>query len=148
MRTRRSFLRAVASLPPLFFLSRSGLAQNAWPTRYISAVNGFLPGSGADTLARFYARKLQDGLGSTVVVVNKAGAFGNIATEFVARAKPDRYNLLITPGFLTLAAVPSLFKTLAFHQIRNFEHLTTLSKVGLVLSVAVSNSLPLGAERT
>src|SRR5258707_10497895 len=114
MRTRRSFLRAVASLPPLLFVSRSGLAQNAWPARYISAVNGFLPGSGAYTLARFYARKLQDGLGSTVVVVNKARAFGNIPTEFGARAKPAGYTTLISPGFSTLAAAPSLFKTLAF----------------------------------
>src|SRR5258708_22294580 len=99
MRTRRSFLRAVASLPPLFLLSRSGLAQNAWPSRYISAVNGFLPGSGADTLARFYARKLQDDLGSTVVVVNKAGALGNQSTAFVEWAQDRRYTNPDTPGF-------------------------------------------------
>ena len=148
MRTRRSFLRAVASLPPLFFVSRSGLAQNAWPTRYISAVNGFLPGSGADTLARFYARKLQDDLGSTVVVVNKAGAFGNIATEFVARAKPDGYTILITPGFSTLAAAPSLFKTLSFDPVSDFEHVTTLSKVAFVLVVAGSSPFQSVSELT
>src|SRR5258707_117041 len=136
MRTRRSFLLAAASLPPLFLLSRSGLSENAWPTPYISAVNGFLPGSGADTLARFYARKLQDDLGSTVVVMNKSGAFGNIASEFVARAKPGGYTILITPGFSTLAAAPSLFKTLPFDPVSDFEHVTTLSKVAFVLVVA------------
>jgi tripartite-type tricarboxylate transporter receptor subunit TctC len=54
-------------------------AEENWPTREIRAICMFPPGTGADIYVRFFARKLQDATGKTVLVENKVGAFGNIA---------------------------------------------------------------------
>src|SRR5687768_12952309 len=87
----------------------TALGQTAeWPNKEIHAICGFPPGTGADVFVRFYARKLQDAVGKTVLVENKTGAFGSIATEYVARSKPDGYTIFIAPGSSFLAAAPSL----------------------------------------
>jgi tripartite-type tricarboxylate transporter receptor subunit TctC len=59
----------------------------------------FPPGSGADIKIRFYANKLAEKLDATVVVDNKAGALGYIATEYVAHAKPDGLTIYIAGQF-------------------------------------------------
>ena len=66
--------------------------------RYITAICMFAPGSGADIFVRFYAKKLQDVAGQTVVVENKPGMQGNMATEYVAKSKPDGYTIFIAPA--------------------------------------------------
>ena len=81
-----------------------GLAQGVlqpaqaqdFPTRPIALVVPYGPGSGVDILAREIAQKLTGIVGVPVVVENKAGATGNIGTEFVAQAKPDGYTLLLS----------------------------------------------------
>ena len=86
MVSRRTFLQSVgiaAVATP--YIGVSSRAQDLWPAREIHAICGTPPGSGADTIVRFYARKLQELCGKTVIVENKPGAFGNIATEYVAR---------------------------------------------------------------
>ena len=55
------------------------VAAQEWPKKTLTVVVGFAPGGAADTAARLVARKLQDNLGQTVVVDNRAGAGGNIA---------------------------------------------------------------------
>jgi tripartite-type tricarboxylate transporter receptor subunit TctC len=104
--------------------------------RYITAVCMFAPGSGADIFVRFYARKLQELAGQTVVVENKAGMAGNIATEFVARSKPDGYTILIAPASSILVAGPFLYKKLNYDPIKDFASVTTLAKLPFVLVVA------------
>ena len=59
-----------------------------YPNKPIHTICMFPPGSGADIIVRFFAKKLSDVSGKTVVVENKAGAFGNIASEAVARSSP------------------------------------------------------------
>ena len=81
----------------------SPAAAQDYPSKPIYTVCPFGPGTGADILVRFFAAKLSDVIGKTVVVDNKVGAQGNIATETVARAKPDGYTIAITPGSSTLA---------------------------------------------
>jgi tripartite-type tricarboxylate transporter receptor subunit TctC len=103
---------------------------------YITAVCMFAPGSGADIFVRFYARKLQELAGQTVVVENKAGMAGNIATEFVARSKPDGYTILIAPASSILVAGPFLYKKLNYDPIKDFASVTTLAKLPFVLVVA------------
>jgi len=71
----------------------SALAQ-PYPSQDIHYVVGYPPGSGADVLARFFAEKLRTLAGQTVVIDNKPGAQNAIATQYVARAKPDGYTLL------------------------------------------------------
>ena len=91
--TRRLFaaaaLATVASLP-----AAPALAQD-FPTKPIKFVVGYAAGGPTDVIARLVAQDLQAALGQTVVVENKAGANGNIATEDVARAPADGYTLIV-----------------------------------------------------
>jgi tripartite-type tricarboxylate transporter receptor subunit TctC len=82
----------------------SALAQGTFPSKPLTMVVGFAPGGGTDIVARIIARHLGEQLGQAVLVDNKTGAGGNIATDFVARAEPDGYTLLLgSMGSLTVA---------------------------------------------
>src|SRR5262245_43457276 len=63
----------------------------SWPSQDIHFVTGFPPGSGADVITRYFAEKTRVISGKNVIVENKPGAAGSIATEYVARSKPDGY---------------------------------------------------------
>jgi tripartite-type tricarboxylate transporter receptor subunit TctC len=67
----------------------------AWPTRPIRLLVAYAPGGGTDAIARTLAAQLQAELGQPVVVENKPGAGGNLATETAATARPDGYTLLM-----------------------------------------------------
>jgi len=137
MISRRDVLRSAAlASVAMPFVSRAGFADDAWPQREIHAICGFPPGSGADIFVRFYSKQLEDMAGRTVIVENKSGAFGNIASEYVAKSKPDGYTLFICPGSSFLAAAPSLFRKLSFDPINDFDHITTISKLPFVLAVS------------
>ena len=109
-------------------------SEENWPTREIRAICMFPPGTGADIYVRFFARKLQDATGKTVLVENKVGAFGNIANEYVARAKPDGYTIYIAPTNL-LAIAPHLYTKLSYDPLNDFETVTTLFKLPFILIV-------------
>ena len=81
---------AAAALP----LSRAQ-AQGSWPDRPITLVVAAPAGGGTDLIARLFAEHLSKDLGQQIVVDNKGGGNGNIATALVARAKPDGYTLLM-----------------------------------------------------
>jgi tripartite-type tricarboxylate transporter receptor subunit TctC len=66
-----------------------------YPSQDIRLVCAFPPGSGADVLVRYFADKLRPIVGRTVIVENKAGAGGNIATEYVAKARPDGHVIYV-----------------------------------------------------
>jgi tripartite-type tricarboxylate transporter receptor subunit TctC len=83
--------------------------SHAYPDKPIRLVVGFPPGGGADAAARLVAQGLQEKWGHPVVVDNRAGAGGNVATEIVAKSNADGYTLLVTsPG--PVAINPSLMK--------------------------------------
>ena len=91
----------------------------AYPDRPVTLIVGFPPGGGVDIVARQLAETLSDSLGQRVVVENRAGAAGNIAMEYVARAKPDGYTLLMgNLGMLT--ANPVLYPKLSFDASKDF----------------------------
>ena len=77
-------------------LATGQAAAQAFPSRPITIIVPYGPGSGNDVIARELAQKLTDLMGMSVVVENKAGATGNIATDYVAQAKPDGYTVLLT----------------------------------------------------
>jgi tripartite-type tricarboxylate transporter receptor subunit TctC len=149
MLSRRALLRsaAVASVA-MPYVSRSAFAQDAWPSKEIHSICGFPPGSGADVFVRFYGKKLEEKLGKTIITENKVGAFGNIATEYVAKSKPDGYTLFIAPGSSFLAASPSLFRKLAYDPVNDFEHVTTLSKLPFILVVSGDSPYKTAADLT
>jgi tripartite-type tricarboxylate transporter receptor subunit TctC len=76
-------------------LAGSAAAQAPYPSRPITMVVGFARGGGTDTASRIIAKKFGENLGQSVLVENKAGAGGNIATELVVKAAPDGYTILL-----------------------------------------------------
>src|SRR5690606_33025740 len=66
-----------------------------YPERPVRVIAGYAAGGGGDRLVRYYAAKLEEATGQKFVVQNRVGANGKIATDFVLRAKPDGYTLLI-----------------------------------------------------
>ena len=120
------FVPAQPSLP--------GHAQD-YPVKEITTVCPFAAGTGADITVRYFSAKLAEVLGKTVIVLNKPGATGNIASETVARAKPDGYTISITPASSTMAAAPYLYKKLPFDPVKDFTPVTTLASLPFVLVV-------------
>lgn len=108
-------------------------AQGAYPTRPIQLVHGFGAGGNADVVARLVAQKLQDGLKQPVVVEIKSGAGGAIATNFVAKAPPDGYNLVMLTGAHTVSA--ALRKNLPYDAVKDFAFISTVSSFPFVVAV-------------
>ena len=79
-------------------LSLSSASAQTYPSQDVHLICGYPAGSGADIIVRYYAEKLRPIFGRTVIVENKVGAAGNIATEYEARAKPDGHTLYLTGG--------------------------------------------------
>ena len=112
----------------------AGGAQAAYPDKPIRLVVGFPPGQATDIIARAAARKLQEMLGQSVIVDNKAGAAGIIGSEIVAKAPPDGYTLLVSSSG-PLAINPSLYSKLSYNPVKDFEPVTLLAVVPLFLAV-------------
>ncbi len=109
--TRRQFnigASALASAPMVSALSAPALAQ-AYPSQDIHLICAFPPGSGADIIVRYFSERMKQVTGRTTLVENKAGASGNIATEHIARAKPDGHTIMIHGG-TALSANMHLFR--------------------------------------
>jgi tripartite-type tricarboxylate transporter receptor subunit TctC len=116
------------------------LAANAvdaqdYPAREIRSICNFAPGSGADIIVRYYSEQLARLAGKPVVVENKPGAQGSIASAFVAKSAPDGYTIHITPASSTLAAAPHIFKRLPFDPIKDFASVTTINSLTFVVAV-------------
>ncbi len=97
----------------------AALAADPYPSRPIRMVVGFAPGGGTDLTARPVAQKLSELIGQQVIVDNRPGAGGNIATEQVARAIPDGYTLLMGT-IASLAISPGLYGNLRFDPETDF----------------------------
>jgi tripartite-type tricarboxylate transporter receptor subunit TctC len=109
-----------------------------YPTRPIHIVVGFTPGGGNDILARIVGQKLSEGLGQPVVIDNKPGAGAIVATEYVAKAAPDGYTLLVgASGAMTIN--PAVYAKLNYDSIRDFVPLSELGSFPLILIVNTSS---------
>src|SRR3954471_510332 len=123
-----------------FFLLQTAAAQD-YPAREIHALCNYAPGSGADVIVRFYSDSLSKLAGKPVVVENKVGANGLIATDALAKSRPGGYTLLITPAASTIAAAPYVFKNLPFDTEKDFQPVTTVATVAFVLLVDSSRPI-------
>ena len=129
---RSRLLRLLGALP----LAAIGGAVRAqtFPDRPIKVVNGFAAGGGTDLLLRVLLPRLGEILGQQMIIDYRAGAGGNLAMDFVAKAPPDGYTLLMgSPG---LATNRSLYKELSFDPLRDF---APISLIGTVQNVLVVN---------
>ena len=130
-------LRRIAVVAALAF-AQNAFAQG-YPNRPINMVVGFAPGGSTDTVARVIAKKLADNLGQNVLVDNKAGAGGVVATQQVARSAPDGYTILLgTIG--SLAVAPHLIAKLPYDPLRDLAPITMAVVFSNVL--VVHPSLP------
>ena len=139
MLTRRDAIKSIAGAGGFAALPSVAFAQEAWPARELHVICPFTTGSGADFISRFYARKLQEISGKSVIVENKVGAQGSIASEYVARSKPDGYTIYIIPGMNVFASAPYVFKKLPYDPINDFEHIGTLAVLPLLLVVSATS---------
>jgi tripartite-type tricarboxylate transporter receptor subunit TctC len=98
------------SLGGIFLAAFAASALAEYPAKSITTVVGFEPGGGTDTTARIVAPALGELLGQQVMVENRAGAGGNIAVDYVAKATPDGYTLVLA-NVGALAVNPHILKT-------------------------------------
>src|SRR6516225_5940066 len=92
------YVRRAATLCAAVLLALSPVRAQDYPAREIHSIVNFPPGTGMDIMNRWYGAKLNELIGKPVIVENKPGALGNIASEYVARSKPDGYTIMITPA--------------------------------------------------
>jgi len=132
---------AAFALAPAFgshTVSAQAPSSQAWPTRFIRLVVPFTPGGGIDGIGRILAARLSEMWGQQVVVENKPGAGGNIASEFVARAAPDGYTMYITAA--GLAVNRYLFGSVNYDPVADFAPVTLICLFPNLL--VVPNSSP------
>jgi tripartite-type tricarboxylate transporter receptor subunit TctC len=124
-------LRQLALAAALLALSAgSAFAQN-YPNRPIRVLVPFAAGGAVDTLARLIGQKMSEGLGQPVIIENRPGAGGNLASDVLAKSPPDGYTVLQTVNGLSIS--PSLYKTLPFNVEKDFIAVTQLVQSQLIL---------------
>jgi len=116
-------VRFLASMLTAALLASSALAQAPFPSRTVTMIVGFAPGGGTDIASRIIAKKLSENIGQSVVVENRAGAGGNIATELVARSQPDGYTLLLA-SVGSLSVAPHIVAKLPYDPVRDLAPVT------------------------
>jgi len=130
---KNRFSNSVCFLLAVVFFSVNVCAQVDFPQQPIKLILPFPTGSGTDGSARVLANSITSATGYTIIVENKVGANGFMAAEFVAKSKPDGYNLLLTSN--THIANKFLFKKLPYEPIQDFKSITLLKEAPLVLVV-------------
>ena len=112
----------------------AAFSQN-YPTKPVRIMVGYAPGGGVDTTARMVGQALGDLWGSTVVIENRPGAAGNVATEYTAKAPPDGYTLVLC-NIGSHSVTPARFaKKLTYDPIRDFAFSSMIGGVPNVFMV-------------
>ena len=111
---RRDFITAGALAACGASLAGGAWAQSGYPARPVRMVVPFPPGGPTDVMGRTAAKAMGERLGQQFVVENKAGAGGNIGTDFVAKAVPDGYTIGLA-AISSLAIAPHLYASLPFN---------------------------------
>jgi tripartite-type tricarboxylate transporter receptor subunit TctC len=119
----KALLNSVVLACGLSLVSGAAFAQ-AYPTRPVKLIVPFAPGGFTDVVARILGQKLSVSMGQQFVIENKAGAGSTIGTDFVAKAAPDGYTLVMVST--THVISPSIYKTMPYDPIKSF---TVISKL-------------------
>src|SRR5437899_7611520 len=140
---RKGKMKNVVALLVLAGGCAGALAQG-YPNKPIRLVVGFAPGGAADIISRAMSDPLTRALGQGIIVDNKPGAGSSLAAEFVARAAPDGYTLMIASQS-GMIVNPLINKSIAYDTQRDFAAITQVTSSPLV--VAVNPSLPVSSIR-
>src|SRR6202051_309526 len=134
---RRSDVRILtvllAWIIPLLATSSLALAES-YPRRYLTLIVPVPVGGAGALVGRIIAGGLSNALGESVIVDNRGGASGTIASLAVARAAPDGYTLLLSSS-TTHATAPAAFKALPYDPIKDFTHFGLIATAPAVLSI-------------
>jgi tripartite-type tricarboxylate transporter receptor subunit TctC len=132
--TRRNLNIALPALALGTLTSVRASRAQSYPSQDVHFICGFAAGSGADVIVRFYAEKLRPLMGRNIVVENKPGALGSLASETVARAKPDGYTIQIA-GASSVASYMHLFKNPPIDFGKALQVAATISQATMMLAV-------------
>ena len=130
--SRRKFLQMTAGAAALPWISHSAWAE-AYPTRPVHLIVEVAAGGSPDIVGRLIAQWLSEHLGQPVVVDDRSGAAGNIATEYAVKEPPDGYTLLLAMS--ANAINPSVYTDLQFNFMRDAEPVASISTIPLVMEV-------------
>ena len=112
-------------------------AQNVYPDKPISLIQGFGAGGNSDTIARIIAPGLSRELGQQVIVDAKTGAGGNIASAAVAKSPPDGYTLILFTGGHAVSA--AVYNKLPFHPVDDFDWISLVTQFPFAVSVSAES---------
>lgn len=115
------------------------LAQS-YPDRPIKVLQGFAPGGNADNIARTIGTEMSKTLGQNLVVEAQAGAGGTIASNTVAKARPDGYTLLLATGGHAVAG--ALYNNLPYRTVQDFEMVSTITYFPFLVVVPANSKYP------
>lgn len=110
------------------------IASEVYPEKPVTVVVAFTAGGTTDLLSRMVSTRLTEQMGKSFIVENKPGAGGNIGTEFVVRARPDGYTLIVD-SVGPIAINPTLYKNLPFNPLTDLEPVVQIADVPNVLVV-------------
>jgi tripartite-type tricarboxylate transporter receptor subunit TctC len=130
----RNLLRAFVVVGAAFFAVAANAQGNVagYPSRPITIIVPFGPGSATDTITRIIAQHLGSAFNQSIVIENKVGANGAIAATYVARAAPDGYTLFMSTNSPHSAA-PSLVKNVAYDPVKDFAPISRVGSFTLML---------------
>ncbi|HSM79779.1 MAG TPA: tripartite tricarboxylate transporter substrate binding protein, partial [Bryobacteraceae bacterium] len=134
---RRRFLGYVLGI--MVAVAAGTSTAQRYPDKPVRMLVGFAPGGGTDATARAISQKLSERLGQQVIVDNRPGAAGNIATELAARANPDGYTILLG-SIAALAVNSSLSRNPRFDPLKDLSAVTRAVDLTNVLVVHPSVS--------
>jgi tripartite-type tricarboxylate transporter receptor subunit TctC len=136
--TRSKALLGLLTIALSALAAPSGQAQNSYPTKPIRLIVGYAAGGGTDLIARVIAGRMSEGLGQPVVIENKPGAQSIIAAQYVAKAAPDGYTLLLGPSG-PMSMNPALYAKLPYSPMQDFAPISLVGSFPLILVVSQNN---------
>src|SRR6185295_15833284 len=145
--TRKQLLHSAGAFALATFGGVRAAPAQDYPSQDIRLICGFPAGSGADIFVRYFAEKLRPLAGRTVLVENKLGANSNVATEYVARSKPDGHVLYPFAG-TTVAASMHLFKNPPVDVGKALRVAATTSNLAFMLTVDAKSPYKTVADLT
>ncbi len=136
--SRRQFTLGAGAMGAAALFAPSIARAQAYPSEDVHFICGFPAGGGADVIVRFFAEQMRPMFGRPVVVENRSGALGNIATEHTARSKPDGHTILFgAPS--TMAANQYLLKQPTVDILNELQIVGTIHRQPIMIAVSASS---------
>ncbi len=136
----RPSMRTAVALALSTFAAGTSLAADVYPSKPVRVLVGFAAGGANDLVARAVTTRLSTRLGRPMVVENRPGAGGNVATEVLARAAPDGYTMMLA-SVSSVAMGPAIYKSVPYDPLKDFAPVTNAVTVPTLLATHPSMSV-------